>query len=296
MRIAYLIIAHNHFDILKKSLEFLDSDNADFYIHIDKKVIDFDKSTFLNHLNKSKCFFIEPMVVNWGGYSLVKCTMSLLKEAVSKQYDYYHFLSGVDYPIKSKEYIEDFTFQHLDVNFIDYEEDNISYKYKERMKYYYFLQDLNIISPTLKKLCYKIDNLSVRIQKLLKVNRIDAQFEICLKKGAEWFSINHKLANKIIENFGEIQSHFKYSRCSDELFIQTMVCFLKHTDTLYNYELKNDSRNCARYIDWERGMPYIFKKNDISELLEAPAECLFARKFDDIQVINDLENYLKFND
>ena len=39
---AYLIMAHNNFGILEKLLMLLDDQRNDIYIHIDKKVKDFD--------------------------------------------------------------------------------------------------------------------------------------------------------------------------------------------------------------------------------------------------------------
>lgn len=39
---AYLIMAHNEFDILEKQLRLLDDYRNDIYIHIDKKVKQFN--------------------------------------------------------------------------------------------------------------------------------------------------------------------------------------------------------------------------------------------------------------
>ena len=43
---AYLIIAHNNFEILEKTLKILDDEKNDFYIHVDKKVKNFDFEKF----------------------------------------------------------------------------------------------------------------------------------------------------------------------------------------------------------------------------------------------------------
>lgn len=45
-RHAYLIMAHNQFDLLKKIISLLDFEGHDFYIHIDKKSVDFNLSDF----------------------------------------------------------------------------------------------------------------------------------------------------------------------------------------------------------------------------------------------------------
>ena len=42
LRHAWLIVTHGNFPRLEKQLAFLDSPNADFYIHVDAGVKDFD--------------------------------------------------------------------------------------------------------------------------------------------------------------------------------------------------------------------------------------------------------------
>lgn len=39
-----------------------------------------------------------------------------------------------------------------------------------------------------------------------------------------------------------------------------------------------DYRSCLRYIDWERGNPYVFRNEDFEDLIAS--DFLFARKFD----------------
>ena len=57
---------------------------------------------------------------------------------------------------------------------------------------------------------------------------------------------------------------------------------------------KNDNYlGCMRYIDWKRGNPYIFRKDDYDQLINSPF--LFARKFDldeDPEIIERLFNTL----
>ena len=50
------------------------------------------------------------MKVNWGGFSLIKCELRLLKAAVMSDTEYsrYHLISGLDLPIKSQDYIHAF--------------------------------------------------------------------------------------------------------------------------------------------------------------------------------------------
>lgn len=52
---AILIMCHNDFYILEKSLELLDNENFDFYIHVDSKVNDFEYEKYKNIIKKRKC-------------------------------------------------------------------------------------------------------------------------------------------------------------------------------------------------------------------------------------------------
>ena len=106
MRHAWMIIAHNNFPILEKQLRFLDSENADVFLHIDAKVKDFDFDRFRSIPKKSAVTFVERHSISWGDFSMVEAELSLLKAAMQGDYDYFHLLSGVDVPIKTREYIE----------------------------------------------------------------------------------------------------------------------------------------------------------------------------------------------
>mgnify|MGYP003196237755 CR=1 FL=1 len=80
---AYLIIAHNQFDLLKKILTMLDDERNDFYIHIDKKVKDFDSSAFDGVLKHSNLTFCDRVNITWGDFSQIQSEMTLFKAAAS---------------------------------------------------------------------------------------------------------------------------------------------------------------------------------------------------------------------
>ena len=52
-----------------------------------------------------------------------------------------------------------------------------------------------------------------------------------------------------------------------------------YKDNLYHPEFDNDYQACVRYIDWNRGAPYVFRRDDYEELMAST--CMFARKFDE---------------
>ena len=47
---------------------------------------------------------------------------------------------------------------------------------------------------------------------------------------------------------------------------------------LYISGFENNYDACLRYIDWNRGTPYVFRNEDFDELMAS--DCMFARKFD----------------
>ena len=46
--------------------------------------------------------------ISWGHFAMVEAELELLRAAVPGGYDYYHLLSGVDVPVKTRAYIENY--------------------------------------------------------------------------------------------------------------------------------------------------------------------------------------------
>lgn len=287
MRHAFLIIAHNNPEILKAQIEILGSPNVDFYYHIDKKM-KIDKHVIKKWTN-GHAFFIPSKNIRWGHFSQVDCELKLIESAINsgREYDYFHLLSGVDMPIKRFNEIDEFFELHQGNEFIHFDNPVAEELVRERISYYHIL-------PGRKNWERKINGGFIKLQKLLKIDRLKkTDWEV--QKGANWFSISKNLAKAIVADKKNIKKHFKLSFCGDEVFLQTFVHNSKYRNSLYLLEYNNDYKMCMRYIDWDRGNPYIFKNADIDDLLES--EFLFARKFDcdiDASVICDLVKELKY--
>lgn len=278
---AFLIIAHNEFDILEKVIKLLDDNENHLYIHIDKKVKDFNFDKFSSIAKKSKIFFTNRINVSWGGYSLVQCELLLLKEAIVHNYEYYHLISGVDLPLKTNEEIHDFFNKNKGKEFISYDKNASDTEIESRIKYYYLLQDKFGRSS---KLAYIIQACCIRIQKILNVNRIK-NIKYTLKKGTQWFSITNNLAHYIVEKENEIYNLFRFGCCVDELFLHTMV---------YNSNFRDKvAGDSLRYVDWIRGGPYTFTEEDFDDITSS--DKIFARKFSkkvDYDIVLKIEDYL----
>lgn len=137
---------------------------------------------------------------------------------------------------------------------------------------------------------YKIlSNLQIKsiiFQKKFKINRIK-KLRFKFYKGSNWFSLRHEAVEYILDNKKFIKKHFKYSFCADEIFLQTLL----YNSTLRNKIINDD----LRYIDWNRGHPYVFNECDFLELINS--KNLFVRKVTEKNKLSNLlVNYLLNND
>lgn len=274
---AYMIIAHNQFELLEKLILALDDECNDIYIHIDAKVKDFDFGHFKALPKHSKlCFTDERVNITWGDYSQVRCEMVLIKAAVAGEnpqnpYSYFHLISGVDLPIKSNDEIHEFFAANDGKEFIHYTDSNNPKLGEGRLRYYHlFRKKRNTFNKIL-------GQISLKIQKLLGINRLRKE-NIKVQKGCNWFSITGGLAHYVVDNMARFEKIFKYSYCADETFIQTIVENSDFKNNLFMPDCNNDHFACARLIDWERGNPYVWRAEDYEQI--KASKCMFARKFD----------------
>lgn len=288
---AYMIIAHNQFELLEKLILALDDKRNDIYVHIDAKVKDFDFEHFKSITKYSVVRFTDERVnITWGDESQVKCEMVLLRNAVAGEnpnepYTYYHLISGVDLPIKSNDEIHEFFESNSGKEFIHYSSNEVEQSSINRVRYYHILRGKR---NTINKI---IAQIALRFQILFGVNRLK-DTDIKVQKGCNWFSITGALAHYVVENQDKYRKVFSKSYCCDEVFIQTIVESSSFKENLFMPNCNDNHEACARLIDWKRGNPYVWTSADFDEIMASP--CMFARKFDittDAKIIdNILEN------
>ena len=272
-RHAYLIMAHDNFDLLKILLSRLDDARNDIYLHIDSKAGAMDESAFSSILKESGLYFTERTDVHWGGYSQIRCELILLRASAPRHYSYYHLISGSDLPLKSQDEIHAFFEEHAGREFIAFDGE-VSKPARERVSLYHYFRESS--SP----MAEPADRLLTLIQRLFHVDRLKST-SIELRKGPNWFSITDALAQYVLENESWIDEHFSRSVCADELFLQTLAAASPFSANMYDDYIDGYSMANLRYVDWERGdgdSPYTFQDEDRAMLLNLPH--LFARKFD----------------
>lgn len=270
---AYLIAAHHQLKLLYVLLQLIDDERNDIYLHVDKKCKEFCEEEIRKKIHKAKIHFLKRRVVTWGGYSQIQLELDLLKESNCTYHDVYHLISGVDLPLKNQDEIYDFFDTHKGMQVVSYDYKMDMIDITNRMAQYRLFQD---VYGNKKNFLFKVDSLSVRLQKIIGINRIKNKAGT-IKKGANWFSITHEFANYVVEQEKEIRRKYKYTRCCDEVFLQTLLYNSPYSSKVYFDKEANRCYN-MRYVDFQRGNPYIFRIND-KALLNNRRE-LFARKFD----------------
>jgi len=117
VKMAYLVLAHHdpiHLERLVKSIDY----NAHIFIHLDQKT-NIDSYIHIADM-KSVDFIPERIKVYWGGVSMVKAILNLIKTALASKENFSHLvlLSGSDYPIKPVSTFYDFLKSNPDRQFI----------------------------------------------------------------------------------------------------------------------------------------------------------------------------------
>ncbi|MDE6291956.1 MAG: beta-1,6-N-acetylglucosaminyltransferase [Muribaculaceae bacterium] len=294
---AYLILAHKNLKQLQKLIELLDHPRNDIYLHIDSKVKDFIPETFKSVCKYSSLIILpERLNVNWGGVSIMRAELALLKNSVGKgPYDYYHLLSGMDLPLKRQNDIHAFFDKHKGKEFISL------WKFKKstlsRFRYY------TIFPEGESKFRTRIVNHIFKGLQMVCGFRINRQ--VSFRFGSQWFSITDDLARYILDKEQWLEKVFGHTSTCDEIFIQTLVCNSRFKDHLFVSEPVASNRESTlgnmRFIDWTRGdsvrHPWTFRVDD--ETLLDSVEHLWARKFDetvDGEIIDRIYDRLMYSD
>lgn len=289
MRHAFLIVAHNEFAILQKLVALLDNPLNDIYVHYDKKV-NVTESLQVKYSNIVYMADNKRVNISWG-VTQVSCTLNLIELALTtkKKYDYFHLLSGVDLPIKTNSYIHDFFLKNEGKEFVGFNNNEFTQRdLFERLSYYHLFE----INKRRSNLIFNVLHKTIiTTQKLFRCYRFKdlAQF----RKGCNWFSISYSLASDIIKEKNELIRMYRYALCSDEIFMQTFV--YNHQEHFKNvFNIGDEYEGCLRAIDWNRGDPYVWgrEQTDFEELISS--KHLFARKFcsSNKEIIDQIYAYL----
>ena len=288
MKHAYLIMAHHRPDLLRYLLDAIDDKRNDIFLLIDKK----SKCNFDIKMKYSNLYLINPISINWGGYTQIDGTYRLLKYATSKGiYQYYHFLTGSSFPLKNQNDMHNFFEKNEGKQFIGYVPECKLNGTIERVKYHSILTECGIKSGVKGKVLRETRHLWNGIQGIMGIDYFD-RFHMIYKKGIAYWSITDELARYLISKEKIVEEMLKYSVSGDEVFVQT-IAFNSHFKSQI-YQIGDEWEGSQREMAWGQfgDRPgHNFIKDDIDYLLNS-YRC-FALKFESKDGIYLIKEILK---
>ena len=265
--IAILILAHHKPEQLHILIEHLQP-GFDLYVQIDQK----SQLRIADLPQFDNVYYYKEVEVYWGDFSQVLNMKHILEQAYARTYTHYLYISGDDLPIQSNRAIKNFFAEHPDqsfmyVNPLPIKTWGFNHGFDRLDRFWY----MKIQHRKIAKIIGRTTHL---IQKLLGIKQ--KRFPLpTYYAGSNWLNLTHAAATEVFnfldDNPAYLQS-LKYSRATDEMWIQSIVM----NSSLKDKVIHND----LRYIDWETGpeRPRILNQEDYTLLQKSTA--LFARKFD----------------
>lgn len=269
MKIAVLVLAHKDKNQLNKLIKHLAKD-FDIFVHIDKKSsVKPDDIIMQNNI-----VVINKYVVHWGSFNQIRATLELLDIAYQKGYDRYLLISGQDIPILSNKKIHGF-FTENNAEFIECTKLPTPFWTNggiDRLSKYYFNSPEGVsgFRKYFFKFAIKIFNIFILTFK------VERKLDYLFFGGSNWFNLSNYSVTQILEfiknNPGYLH-RFKYTRCADEIFFQTIIMNINLDSSIIHSSL--------RYIDWNTGpeFPRTLRVSDYENIIKS--KMLFARKIDE---------------
>ncbi|MDQ6423255.1 beta-1,6-N-acetylglucosaminyltransferase [Paenibacillus sp. LHD-117] len=294
MKIAYLILAHNQFHHLERLVSSLIHVDDDIFIHVDKRA----QLDGLRFRRPNVSIIEKRLCVHWGGFSMIKAQIELLKEANEKgHYDYYILLSGADYPIKTRDQLIRHLKENNGSNFLNAAEMPQFNKPLERIRTYY-IEGGERTKSRIKSWWIKLCNYFYK--KTIKNRSLPLPFlDYKLYAGGQWWAFHYEFIQYLLKFLGEntqFTKFFKHTYIPDEMFFHIILMNSPYSHTI---------KGCLTYTDWRIGeppFPSLISSIHMAELEKEFSETAygisyhcFARKFNDgsediIQWINRMTN------
>lgn len=261
---AYLITAYNKFEHLKELIYRLDSPNSYIYLYIDAKV---DIPEYIREIKTVHTITIlHQRRVEWGDQSQIITELDLFSEAFQNpDIEWFHLISGTDFPLKRIEQINAFYEQAENVDCF-METEPIPAHLSNRVELYHFhVRRNNSINPLLRYILRK----TLALQYRLGVCRKHPE-NLPFLYGSNWGDFRRKAVEALLGKRREILKSTKYTSIANEVYKQS---FLQDK----GLRIVNDNK---RYIDWTQRAPSpkSLLPEDYQTIIES--DKLFARKFD----------------
>lgn len=263
-RHAYLILAHNEFEVLGRLVSALDDARNDIYVHIDARVNDIPSlRTHKSHLE----ILMDRIPTYWGDTSLMEAEYRLLRAAAEHGgYSFFHIVSGVHFPLKNQDAIHAFFEENPGCSVLSPMETSareIEYKFAARHFFVHGQSSANIAVKKISNLFWRIALVAQKCLPKRSCEGIDV-------KASQWCSLSEEAANCLLDNYREAVGRFRRSFCCDEFFVPYM---------LKSHGIRWIPDERLLYMKFRVYSPKVLDELDYEDIVAS--DCLFARKFTD---------------
>ena len=286
MQHAIIIMAHKNMEQLFHLVEYFRR-NCYVFIHIDKKLkVSREEIARIESLPQVIKVY-QKYSVYWGGFSILKCELFLLREVLKRcNADYVHLISGQDYPMMP---LNDFLFffeQYKDKDCLQYV--HLPHKNWERntfhrLQFFYpydWFNDRRKSRGTVQKL--------LRFQRRWGIRRPVPMYFDHLYGSSQWFSITRKSTQMIVDYTRRhplLYWRMWMTFAPEEVYIATVLANLKEgKDILFtNFRFirwKNENGNCPANLGIEHFRDLILYSRVFIRKVEMPISMELIRLID----------------
>lgn len=286
MKHAILILAHSNYDLLCRLVDYFAKD-CEVFIHLDRdfKIGEDEYAELSNRSNVIHVF--RKYHIKWGDINILRAELLLMASAYNESdAEYFHLLSGEDYPIKPLDFFlkffkSNFPISYLHTRPIRYKE--VLYRFVT-FSFYGIFDGKTAIG---KSILMRIKNIQERWGFLRNTSSLPNN--LCI--GSQWFSITRKAVYSVLKYKSHNKRFYlrlRYTFAPDEIFIQTALY-----DSLFS---ECEFGNNCRLIYWGKkqcGSPEYMRLQDFKYI--AISSAIFARKVDNKvgrSLLNAIDKYL----
>ena len=273
MKHAVLITAFNNFTNLNRLIKLLDDDRMVIFLHVDAQVSIPDNLYSPKH---ASLYLLPQHYMYWASVHTIEVTLHLLSTAINYDWEYCHYITENDLPLKSVSQIDKIFNQHQGLEFVDFSPENYEFaKYKCEV-FHLFTQFRRY--RTSKFLKY-LNHSFARLQWIVGIRRFKKNY----KHGSMYFSISREFASYLVAQKDVVLNEYTHTLAADEVWLQTVCETSPFKQRVANYEQQYAGN--LRFIDWTRrnsSSPHTFQSDDYTQLIHLieKTDLCFARKFD----------------
>ncbi|KGE14154.1 beta-1,6-N-acetylglucosaminyltransferase [Sphingobacterium deserti] len=265
MKHAYLIIAHNEFEVLSKLITVLDDPRNDIYLHFDKKV---ENCPLLQTQHAKLQVLEERQDIRWGSVSQIEAEYLLFEAALADavSYERLHLISGTHFPLKTQDDIHAFFQQHQGKEVLNFLYTN-SYEIDMKLaRYHFFLNYFQYGKPWIRRIANLCWHVILKLQYIFSIRRQAPDVHI---KANNWVSLTEQAVRYIVSRKKDVLRKFRWSLCGDEFFVPYLLA-----DEKSGFTVVNEGK--LLFNEFEGSNPRVLTMDDYTFLIDS--DYLFARK------------------